>query len=212
MCPPDCPSEALPKNLDSHILYLGLRSFASLRMTNLGLWGQTYSISCVGGDDSAPRCRGRRLGAPYPLPLRGRWLLPEAKGGGRESEKSLPQSNALHLTAPSSEGAETAGASPRPTLILYFVRSKNTPTNPNLCIKMHTEKISVCAFGYILFNLRRFALTATLPRRCPYRLQHRDETAKSTRDNSARPARQSSLSSRRLSHCRWRSAQSFSPA
>ena len=104
------------------------------------------------------------------------------------------------------------GNHPRPTLILYFVRSKNTPTNPNLCIKMHTEKISVCAFGYILFNLRRFALTATLPRRCPYRLQHRDETAKSTRDNSARPARQSSLSSRRLSHCRWRSAQSFSPA
>ena len=25
-----------------------------------------------------------------------------------------------------------AGASPRPTLILYFVRSKNTPTTPNL--------------------------------------------------------------------------------
>ena len=47
-------------------------------------------------------------------------------------KKSLPQSNATHLTAPSSEGAETAGASPRPTLILYFVRSKNAPTNPNL--------------------------------------------------------------------------------
>ena len=54
--------------------------------------------------------RGRRLGAPYPLPLRGRWLLPQAKDGGRETEKSLPQSNAAHLTAPSSEGAETAGA------------------------------------------------------------------------------------------------------
>ena len=48
--------------------------------------------------------RGRRLGAPYPLPLRGRWLLPEAKGGGREMKKSLPQSNALHLTAPSRRG------------------------------------------------------------------------------------------------------------
>ena len=58
--------------------------------------------------------------------------MPQAKGGGRETEKSLPQSNAAHLTAPSSEGAETAGASPRPTLILYFVRSKNTPTNPDL--------------------------------------------------------------------------------
>ena len=55
--------------------------------------------------------RGRRLGAPYPLPLRGRWLLPQAKDGGREMKKSLPQSNATHLTAPSSEGAETAGAS-----------------------------------------------------------------------------------------------------
>ncbi len=48
--------------------------------------------------------RGRRLGAPYHLPLRGRWLLPEAKGGGREMKKSLPQSNALHLTAPSRSG------------------------------------------------------------------------------------------------------------
>ena len=62
------------------------------------------SISCVGGDDSAPRCRGRRLGDPYPLPLRGRWLLPQAKDGGRETEKSLPQSNATHLTAPSRRG------------------------------------------------------------------------------------------------------------
>ncbi len=48
--------------------------------------------------------RGRRLGAPYPLPLRGRWLLPQAKDGGREMKKSLPQSNAAHLTALPSRG------------------------------------------------------------------------------------------------------------
>ena len=48
--------------------------------------------------------RGRRLGAPYPLPLGGRWLLPQAKDGGREMKKSLPQSNAAHLTALPSRG------------------------------------------------------------------------------------------------------------
>ena len=69
--------------------------------------------------------RGRRLGAPYPLPLRGStpsqcegdvakrqretaavsgWLLPQAKDGGREMKKSLPQSNAAHLTALPSRG------------------------------------------------------------------------------------------------------------
>ena len=66
--------------------------------------GQITSKS-TGGRGNPPLQTGRRLGALYPLPLRGRWLLPQAKDGGRETEKSLPQSNALHLTAPSSEGA-----------------------------------------------------------------------------------------------------------
>ncbi|MCI5738721.1 MAG: hypothetical protein MR290_02895 [Ruminococcus sp.] len=30
--------------------------------------------------------------------------MPQAKAGGRETEKSLPQSNAAHLTAPSRRG------------------------------------------------------------------------------------------------------------
>ncbi len=47
---------------------------------------------------------GRRDADLHPLPLRGRWLLPQAKDGGREPEKSLPQSNATHLTAPSERG------------------------------------------------------------------------------------------------------------
>ena len=67
---------------------------------------------------------GRRLGAPYPLPLRGStpsqcegdvakrqretaavsgWHAVR-RDGGRETEKSLPQSNAVHLTALPSRG------------------------------------------------------------------------------------------------------------
>ena len=101
---------------------------------------------------------GRRVVAPYArniffrvvagfharplfLPLT-REVARRSRDGGRETEKSLPQSNALHLTAHSSEGAITAGASPRPTLILYFVRSKNTPTNPNLW-KLHIPCYSI---------------------------------------------------------------------
>ena len=79
-------------------------------------------------------------------------------------KKSLPQSNALHLTAPSSEGAETAGASPRPTLILYFVCSKNTPTNPDFSLRFCTRirvpngiarKFPLATGGVSLYNKRQ---------------------------------------------------------
>ena len=85
-------------------------------------------MGVVGGNGTGKlKCerRGRRLGALYPLPLRGStpsqcegdvakrqretaavsgWLLPQAKDGGRETKKSLPQSNATHLTALPSRG------------------------------------------------------------------------------------------------------------
>ena len=66
---------------------------------------------------------GCRLGTPYSLPLRGRWLLPQGKDGGRETEKSLPQSNALHLTAlPSRRGRKRRAIreSPLRFFIIHF--------------------------------------------------------------------------------------------
>ena len=57
-------------------------------------------------------------GAPSRRPLRSHFFV--------RRERSVPVSEFTANPA--------AGASPRPTLILYFVRSKNTPTNPNLLI------------------------------------------------------------------------------
>ena len=61
----------LRRTAQNLVLYIFIlrywRSFASLRMTNWGLWGYlTEQANCnasVGGDDSAPRCRG---GFPRP--------------------------------------------------------------------------------------------------------------------------------------------------
>ena len=58
----------------------------------------------------------------------------------------------------------TAGASPRPTLILYFVRSKNPPTNPNFSLRFCTRirvpngiarKFPLATGGVSLYNKRQ---------------------------------------------------------
>ena len=79
---------------------------------------------------------GRRDADLHPLPLRGRWLLPQAKDGGREPEKSLPQSNATHLTAPSERGRKRRAIRESPLHAqntIYRVGRGDSPDRGNVC-------------------------------------------------------------------------------
>ena len=112
----------------------------------------------TGGRGDPPLQTGRRVVAPYAritvCPFR------NSKQTLRREQNS-PNSGTL-LSA--SQTFPLTGESPRPTLILYFVRSKNTPTTPNFPLRFCTRvrvpngiarKFPLATGGVSLYNKRQ---------------------------------------------------------
>ena len=103
-------------------------------------------VICRGRRGRRPLQTGRRVVAPYPLPLRGSTPSPcegdvakrqretaavsgwhaVRRDGGRETEQSLPQSNAAHLTAPSRRGHKRREQAPALPCKMHFVRRERS--------------------------------------------------------------------------------------
>ena len=121
--------------------FLSLRLLPTAKATSLPEGGTT------GRRGRRPLQTGRRVVAPYAQIA---FLFFNRNGQGRSLRTKLNfHGRAGACPRRGVRCKLTAGASPRPTLILYFVRSKNTPTNPNLssCAKrrdLQSHKIKIC--------------------------------------------------------------------